>query len=105
MESAVANLSQLKKALQKGARFRVLNHHKPHLAGQLREVRSVKTIGIYTFNPEDKNSDLSTCNGGKGTWMDYGPATHYIFGDTIKWFKKPIGSEDNTLIMEFKIIA
>ena len=99
----INNLSQLKKELQKGKRFIVINHQKPELIGQIREVNKVQTNGIFTTIADNPDHKWSKCNGGKGSRMDYNQANHYEFGDTIKWFELPVGSDDNTLIMEFQI--
>ena len=62
----IKNLSQLKKALQKGRKFEVVEHYiKPDMTG-IREVNVVQTNGIYSKFP-NKPSDAkeNTCNGGK----------------------------------------
>lgn len=100
----INNLSQLKKMLQKGNRFIVIDHQKPELIGTVREVSEVQSNGIYTKiadNPEHKHS---TCNGGRGLRMEYVKSNCYEFGDSIKWFSSPIGTADNKLIMEFRIL-
>ncbi|WP_133051076.1 hypothetical protein [Ruminiclostridium hungatei] len=100
----MGSLSQLKKELQKGKRFIVLDHQKPDLIGTVREVSTVQGNAIYTKiadNPEHKHS---ICNGGRGLRMDYAKASCYEFGDSIKWFAAPIGTDDNRLIMEFKLL-
>jgi len=100
----INNLSQLKKELQKGRKFIVINHQKPELVGHIREVNKVQTNVIYTVIPDNPDHEYSKCNGGKGSRMDYNKASHYEFGDTVKWYNKPVNSQDNTLIMEFKLI-
>lgn len=101
--NTISNLSQLKKVLQKGARFLVVDHWKPELVGQLREVTKVQTNAIYTIIPDNLEHPYSKCNGGKGSRMEYNKVNHYEFGETIKWFKLPLGSENNEMIMEFKL--
>lgn len=101
----INNLSQLKKALQKGVKFQVIDHQMPHLIGQIREVNVVQTNGLYTIVHNNKTGEVSTANGGKGYRMDFSKASHYVFGDTVKWYKEPVGSKDNKLIMEFKIVS
>lgn len=76
----IKNLAQLKRSLQKGCRYKVIEHYiKPNLAG-VREVNVVQTNGIYTKFP-DKPSDAmeNTCNSGKGYWMEFGKAKDWVF--------------------------
>lgn len=100
----IKNLNQLKKALIKGQRFLVLDHHKKELIGQTREVNKVQTNGVYIVMANDPTHKTSVCNGGKGSWMEFHKSSHYEFGDTIKWFEKPVGSNDNVLISEIKLV-
>ena len=99
----INSMSQLKKELQKGTRFLVIDHWKPELIGQQREVNVVQTNCVYTVIVDNPNHEGSTCNGGRGSRMEYNKANHYEFSDTIKWFKLPIGIKDNEMIMEFKL--
>jgi hypothetical protein len=100
----INNLSELKKFLQIGSEFKVLKHQKPKLVGQLRKVTKVQTNAVYTIIPNEPEHENSKCNGGKGLRMDFDKANHYEFGDTIKWFNKPVGTKDNHLIMEFEVL-
>lgn len=102
--SNISNLSQLKKELQIWKRFFVINHQKSDLIGQIREVNKVQTNGIFVVIADNPEHQWSKCNGGKGSRVEYNKATHYEFSKTIKWFKLPIGSNNNQLIMEFKLL-
>ena len=74
----INNLSQLKKAMQKGAKFRILNHKKPECIGEIRTVNVVQTNGFYSYvdNPNHKSY---LANDGKGLWYAYGKASDYEF--------------------------
>lgn len=76
----IKNLSQLKKALQKGRRFEVVEHYiKPDMTG-IREVSVVQTNGIYSkFSNKPSDAKENTCNGGKGYWLSYGKAKDWVF--------------------------
>jgi len=101
----IKNLSQLKKELQKGKRFIVINHQKPELVDQIREVNKVQTNALYVVVADNPEHEWSTCNGRKGVYMKYNKASHYQFNEeSIKWYKLPIGSDNNCLIMEFKLV-
>lgn len=101
--SNVNSLSELKKVLIAGSKFIVISHRKPELIGQVREVTKVQTNAVYTIIPDNPDHPYSKCNGGKGSRMDFDKVNHYEFGDTIKWFNLPVGTENNTLIMEFQL--
>jgi len=77
---------------------------KPELINQIREVNKVQTNAIYVIITDKPEHEWSNCNGGKGSRMEYDKVNHYQFNkESIKWFKLPIGSENNQLIMEFRL--
>ncbi len=101
----INNLEQMKKALRKGVTFKVIDHQKPQCVGQIREVTITKKVGVYTAIFEDKDNEFSKANGGKGNWLSFDRASHYIFdNNSIKWYAKPVGNADNRLIMEFRLL-
>lgn len=100
----IKNLAELKRALHVGAIFDVIDHQKPKLIGLRRQVNKVQTNAVYTVVLGQPEHELSTCNGGKGNWMEFNKASHYEFGETIKWFNLPIGSAKNHVVMEFRVI-
>ena len=81
----VNNLSQLKKFLQPGARFKIHKHGTaPENVGQIREVSFAKTNAIYSRIYNEPQHRLSTANGGKGTFWPYEKAKNYTFdGNTV----------------------
>jgi hypothetical protein len=102
---AVKSLAELKRALQKGAKFKVIDHHKVELVGLIREVNIAKTACLYSKVFNDPTHEMSTCNGGKGSYMRFEKADHYEFqGDTVFWYEKPVGTEGNKLIMAFQLL-
>ena len=76
----IKNLSQLKKALVKGARFQIIEHFIfPERNGEIREVNVVQTNGIYTIIPDEPDSRITKANRGKGSWLGFGKASDWTF--------------------------
>lgn len=75
----VRNLSQMKRLLKKGAKFRVVNHNiHPNYTGQERIVNVVQTNGIYSQVLTGDNKEIyNAFNEGKGIWMTFGKATEW----------------------------
>lgn len=99
------NLADLKRRLRVGARFRVLQHQKADYNGGVREVSQEFKTYRFTKIADNPNHPLSVANGGKGLRLPFDKASHYVFGNTIKWYNKPVGTPDNSLIMEFALIT
>ena len=80
----VTNLSQLKKALVKGARFEMVEHFlKPEYTGQKRVVQVVQTNAIYSGILGEPENPLSVCNYGKGLFMQFGKASDWKFDNGL----------------------
>lgn len=76
------NLSELKRALVKGARFEIVEHFlKPSWTGQKREVKNVQTNGIYSAIADEPENELSNLNYGKGIWMPFDKASNWQFNE------------------------
>ena len=63
----VNNLSQLKRTLQTGAQFRVIDHGRPECVGEEREVTYANTQGFYSIVPNNPNCRTSLANNGRGS--------------------------------------
>ncbi len=100
----ITNMSELKRSLHIGAIIKTLDHQKPELIGLERQVTKVQTNAVYTVIPGQPEHVWSKCNGGKGSRMDFDKSDHYEFSNTIKWFKLPVGTAGNHLIMEFQVM-
>lgn len=74
----INNLSQLKKAMKKGAKFRILDHTRPECIGEIRTVGAVQTNRFYSY-VDDPNHKTYLANGGKGLGCDYRKASDYEF--------------------------
>ncbi|MNV34343.1 hypothetical protein D3C71_1257560 [compost metagenome] len=85
-----------------GACFKILKHHKEECVGQVRQVQSVKTVGVYTVVKGEPEHPLSKANGGQGSYMVFEKASHYTFGESIKWYMNK-EKNDIDLVMEFII--
>ncbi len=73
-------LSELKRSLQKGTCFLIVEHFiKPELTGQIREVNIVQTNGIYSKVKDEPDNPVSTANYGKGYWMPFDKAKNWEF--------------------------
>lgn len=101
----VKNLSSLKRLLQVGTLFEILDHQKEAHRGEIWEVVSVQNNCIWSVIHGDPDHEVSKANNGKGYRMDYGKATDYEFGETIKWFKGNASIKNSHLIMEFVILT
>lgn len=79
----IKNLSQLKAAINNGAYFEIVDHsRRKDVIGQVRKANIIQTNGFYSIIPDEPNSPISTCNNGKGSWFEYGPASCWVFEDT-----------------------
>jgi len=50
----IKNLSQLKKSLVPGTMFRIVDHCRPEVIGQLRIITEANTTGFYSTVPSTK---------------------------------------------------
>ena len=82
----IKNLNQLKKALQPGACFQILEHWNKEFIGQIREVRSVQSNGFHTVIKGDPYHPVSTANDGRGYVLWWKTAKHWEFHDGICTF-------------------
>lgn len=94
MKAIVNNLSQFKKAMKAGATFQIVEHFNfPERNGEIRKANVVQTNGMYTVIPDDPESKISKANGGKGSWIEFGKATDYVFCNGLiqqKYMDRPI---------------
>lgn len=77
----IKNLSQLKKALVKGAEFEFVRHCQPNLIGECRRVNCVKTTGIYSIVPDEPDNKATLANNGLGMWLAWDKASFWEFED------------------------
>ena len=98
----ITNLSQLKKALTKGAKFQIVEHYiKPAWTGQKRVVKNVQTNGIYSAIDGEPGSELSNLNYGKGIWLSFDKAANWVFGnDNTATYTNVRGAKCFTLKVE-----
>lgn len=76
----ITNLSQLKKALQPGTEFKIIEHFvRPECNGQIRIISKAQTNGFYSVVKNDPDSKYSKANGGMGSWCEYGKAAEWLF--------------------------
>ena len=61
----IKNLSQLKKKLQPGARFQIIEHWKKEFIGQIREVSHLHSNGFHSKVLDDPQHWVSLANDGK----------------------------------------
>jgi len=79
----ITNLSQLKKAIDSGAHFEIVEHYiKPELTGQKRKPNVIQTNGFYSVVPDEPENIANTWNGGRGSWFAYGKASDWTFDKT-----------------------
>lgn len=101
----IHNLSQMKKALQKEARFEILKHCRPECVGQIREVNIANTVGFYTYLADNKDAEMNKSNGGKGIFMVWGKASSWEFdGDVCSYFKADSPRESTAPFLVFRVM-
>ena len=79
----VKNLSQLKRTLQTGAQFRVIDHGRPEYVGEEREVTYANTQGFYSIVPSNPNCRTSLANNGRGSVLWWSKAPFWEFKDGV----------------------
>lgn len=80
----VKNLTQLKKAINGGTSFRVVEHYiKPQYNGQVRKPNVIQTNGFYSIVPNEPDNEITKANKGKGSWVEYGKASDWKFENGI----------------------
>lgn len=78
----ITNLSQLKKALQPGAAFQIIEHFiRPEHTGEVRVITKAQTNGFYSAVKDDPSNKISKANGGLGSWCDIGKASNWTFAE------------------------
>lgn len=76
----IKNLSQLKKAINSGHQFVILEHYiHPKYTGQIRKPIVTQTNGFYSADIDDIAAGIPLANSGKGVWLSYGKASDWQF--------------------------
>ena len=80
----INNLSQLKKAINSGSRFEIVEHYiKPEHTGEIRKPTKAQTNGFYSVIDGDPEHPVSMANYGKGYWIEYGKASGWKFENGV----------------------
>lgn len=80
----IKNLSQLRKAINSGKKFRIIEHGiKPMYKGQIRKPNVVQTNGFYSIVENEPDNPVTLANNGKGSWIEYGKASDWIFENNM----------------------
>lgn len=80
----IKNLSQLKKAINNGASFKIIEHYiHPEYTGQIRKPNIIQTNGFYSIVPNDPKNEVTEANNGKGSWFEYGKVSDWKFENGI----------------------
>lgn len=78
----IKNLSQLKRAIKEGRRFRIIEHYiRPEYSGQLRVPVKVQTNAFYSKVVDNPSHALNCANSGMGPYLAYGKASDWSFGE------------------------
>lgn len=81
---AITNLSQLKKALIKGAKFEIVEHYlHPEYVGQKRVVQFTQTNAIWSGIDGEPDNPISRINDGRGLFLPFGKASNWAFEDGV----------------------
>ena len=100
----VKNLSQLKKTLRPGCRYKVINHARQECIGEEREVTYANTQQFYSIVPSDPNCRTSLANNGRGSVLWWSKAPFWEFKDGVcSLYASDTKREDNYLIMSLQI--
>lgn len=82
----INNLSQLKKHIENGGTYEILEHNVfPNSVGEIRQASTTQTNGFYVkaIN-KDNECRTNQGNNGRGLFVLYGKASEYVFEkDTI----------------------
>lgn len=99
----VQNVSQLKRALQIGAEYRVIAHRvHPEYVGLVRVVTKVQTNCVYSRIKDQPDHICSVINRGLGVRTDFEKLSCYEFGDTVKVYFNP--NDKSVPSYEFEIL-
>ena len=79
----IKNLSQLKRSLHKGARFKVIDHGRPECIGEQREVTYANSQGFYSIVPGDPDCRTSMANNGRGSHLWWSKAPFWEFDNGV----------------------
>lgn len=79
----IRNLSQLKRHLHKGTRFRVLAHCRPECVGEQREVTYVNSQGFYSIVPGNPKCRTSLANECRGSHLWWSKAPFWEFDNVV----------------------
>ena len=79
----IQNLSQLKKSMTKGTRFRIVQHIRPECVGQIRRVTFANTVSIYSAVDSEPENPVNSCNEGRGPILWWGGAKAWEFSDGL----------------------
>lgn len=77
----VKNLAQLKRIMTVGTEFEITSGIHPDIVNQLRQVKYADTTGIYSIRPDAPDDKISTANGGRGYYMQWGKAADWEFSN------------------------
>lgn len=90
----IQNLAQFKKAMKEGKRFQIIEHFTfPERNGEIRKANVIQTNGMYTVIPDNPDHRISQANHGKGSWIEFGKASDWVFCNGLihqKFMEQPI---------------
>jgi len=96
----IRNLAQLKRAIQVGTEFKVINHCRPSYIGEHRIVTFVNTLGFYSVVPERKtlsNEDLDL-------FLEWGKAANWDFQNNVcTQYRNKSKHIDSTVLVSFVV--
>lgn len=100
----VKNLSQLKKALKAGVKFKIVAHCREEYVGDLRKVTLANTQGFYSVNAK-RMDNTTTANNGKGSVFWWSNAPFWSFENGLcSVYTSDKQHDSEHLIMSFRIL-
>ena len=100
----VKNLSQLKKAMRFGTRFKITAHARPQCIGEIRMVHRVNTTGFYSVDPINIGNSVNKANFGLGSWLGWSKAPFWVFSDDTCALYHTQEHDPKDIIIAFTII-
>ena len=100
----IRNLSQLKKQINEGTSFEIIDHCRKECVGQIRKPNVIQSNGFYSIIPNEPDSRESKGSNGNGSWLEYGKASYWTFDNGICSVYLSGEHSQESFIMSFKLI-
>ena len=100
----ITNLSQLKKSINNGTSFKIIDHCRKECIGQIRKPNVIQSNGFYSIIPGNPETKENKGSNGKGSWLDYGKAKRWTFDNGVCSCYLTEEHNEKTFVMSFEFI-